>query len=97
MSQNIILQKIDDYRWRIPKSYMRGMRVDGIVGVVSPGGIGYDINCGVRLIRTNLKDTQLEFARWNHGYPFVSLIRSDLLLQFHQIVMDTMQGFLGIA
>jgi tRNA-splicing ligase RtcB len=24
-------------------------------GVVSPGGVGYDINCGVRLIRTNLK------------------------------------------
>ncbi|QKQ99391.1 RtcB family protein [Metallosphaera tengchongensis] len=23
-------------------------------GVVSPGGIGYDINCGVRLLRTNL-------------------------------------------
>lgn len=23
-------------------------------GVISPGGIGYDINCGVRLIRTNL-------------------------------------------
>ena len=23
-------------------------------GVVSPGGIGFDINCGVRLIRTNL-------------------------------------------
>jgi len=23
-------------------------------GVVSPGGIGYDINCGVRLIKTNL-------------------------------------------
>ncbi len=23
-------------------------------GIVSPGGIGYDINCGVRLIRTNL-------------------------------------------
>jgi len=23
-------------------------------GVVSPGGVGYDINCGVRLIRTNL-------------------------------------------
>ena len=27
----IPLQKIDEYRWRIPKSYMRGMRVDGIV------------------------------------------------------------------
>jgi len=24
-------------------------------GVVSPGGVGFDINCGVRLIRTNLK------------------------------------------
>lgn len=23
-------------------------------GIVSPGGVGYDINCGVRLIRTNL-------------------------------------------
>jgi len=23
-------------------------------GVISPGGIGYDINCGVRLVRTNL-------------------------------------------
>ena len=24
--------------------------------VVSPGGVGYDINCGVRLLRTNLKE-----------------------------------------
>ncbi|MBS3099087.1 RtcB family protein [Candidatus Pacearchaeota archaeon] len=24
-------------------------------GIISPGGIGYDINCGVRLLRTNLK------------------------------------------
>ena len=111
MSKNIPLSKIDQYRWRIPKSYMKGMRVDGVVyanekllrqaksgealqqvanvahlpgivkhslampdlhwgygfviggvaatdpqadGVVSPGGIGYDLNCGVRLIRTNL-------------------------------------------
>src|SRR6201997_4012190 len=23
-------------------------------GVISPGGIGYDIDCGVRLVRTNL-------------------------------------------
>ena len=29
-------------------------------GVVSPGGVGYDINCGVRLIRTNLKRTDIE-------------------------------------
>ncbi|MDD5348520.1 MAG: RtcB family protein, partial [Candidatus Omnitrophica bacterium] len=25
-------------------------------GVVSPGGVGYDINCGVRLLRTNLTE-----------------------------------------
>lgn len=117
MATNVTLQKMDDYRWRIPKSYMKGMRVDGIVyanekllkqtnsdealqqvanvahlpgivkhslampdlhwgygfviggvaatdpqadGVVSPGGIGYDINCGVRLVRTNLDVKQLE-------------------------------------
>ncbi len=107
------LERIDEYRWRIPKSYMPGMRVDGIIyadeemigqirsdraaeqvanvaflpgivkaslampdihwgygfpiggvaatdveagGVVSPGGVGFDINCGVRMVRTNLKE-----------------------------------------
>ena len=111
------LERIDANRWRIPKSYKAGMRVDGIIyaddelieaikqdkspeqvanvaclpgivraslampdihwgygfciggvaatdplqgGVISPGGVGYDINCGVRLIRTNIK---LEDAR----------------------------------
>ena len=105
------LERIDETRWRIPKSYKRGMRVDGVIyaddalieaikqdkspeqvanvaclpgivryslampdihwgygfciggvaatdpeqgGVISPGGVGYDINCGVRLIRTNI-------------------------------------------
>ena len=28
-------------------------------GVISPGGIGYDINCGVRLIRTNLREPEV--------------------------------------
>ncbi len=109
------LNKIDDYRWEIPKSYKSGMRVSGIVyadaamlevikeelsleqvanvaflpgilkhslampdihwgygfpiggvaamrisdGVISPGGVGYDINCGVRLIRTNLTEDEV--------------------------------------
>ena len=114
---SITLEQIDSYRWRIPRSYQAGMRVDGIVyanealleqakndqalqqvanvahlpgivkhslampdlhwgygfviggvaatdpdqeGVISPGGIGYDINCGVRLMRTNLSAQQLE-------------------------------------
>ena len=28
-------------------------------GVISPGGVGYDINCGVRLVRTNLTENDL--------------------------------------
>ena len=111
------LEKIDAYRWRIPKSYMSGMRVDGVIyaddkmiedirhdkaaqqvanvaclpgivkyslampdihwgygfpiggvaatdvdagGVISPGGVGFDINCGVRLVRTNLKESDVK-------------------------------------
>jgi tRNA-splicing ligase RtcB len=29
-------------------------------GVISPGGVGYDINCGVRLVRTNLPLADVE-------------------------------------
>ena len=29
-------------------------------GVISPGGIGFDINCGMRLIRTNLVEAELK-------------------------------------
>jgi len=111
-----VLEKIDDYRWRIPKSYKKGMRVDGLIyadekllkdikkdkaleqvanvaflpgivgaslgmpdihwgygfpiggvaatdiekgGVVSPGGVGFDINCGVRLMRTHLTEKEV--------------------------------------
>ena len=28
-------------------------------GVISPGGVGYDINCGVRLLRTSLKEHEV--------------------------------------
>jgi len=105
------LERVDDYCWRIPRSYREGMRVDGRIwasaamiesivsdrapeqvanvatlpgirgaslampdihwgygfpiggvcatdpndgGVISPGGVGYDINCGVRLVRSDL-------------------------------------------
>ena len=110
------LQKIDEYRWRIPKSYKPGMLVDGIIyadsrmiedikrdkaaeqvanvaflpgivkyslampdvhwgygapiggvgafdieegGVIAPGFVGYDINCGVRLMKTALFEKDL--------------------------------------
>jgi tRNA-splicing ligase RtcB len=29
-------------------------------GIISPGGVGYDINCGVRLLRTNLQRQEVE-------------------------------------
>jgi tRNA-splicing ligase RtcB len=105
------LEEAGPCQWRIPKSYKRGMRVDGLIyadhrlieqirrdqapeqvanvatlpgiqgnslampdihwgygfpiggvaatdpaegGVISPGGVGYDINCGVRIVRSNL-------------------------------------------
>ena len=106
----IKLERIDDFRWRVPIGAVDGMRTDGIIfaddtlaalvkqdqtakqvanvaalpgivghsmampdthwgygfpiggvagfdvdeGIISPGGVGYDINCGVRLLRTNL-------------------------------------------
>ncbi len=34
--------------------------VDAEEGVISPGGVGYDINCGVRLARTNLEFAEVE-------------------------------------
>ncbi len=33
---------------------------DAAEGIVSPGGVGYDINCGVRLLATDLHRTDLE-------------------------------------
>jgi len=33
--------------------------MDADSGVISPGGVGYDINCGVRLARTNLRFSEI--------------------------------------
>lgn len=39
---------------------MAAFDMDDPQSIVSPGGVGFDINCGVRLLRTNLfeKDVQ---------------------------------------
>lgn len=29
-------------------------------GVISPGGVGFDINCGVRMVRTNLTEDDVK-------------------------------------
>jgi tRNA-splicing ligase RtcB len=39
-------------------------------GVICPGGIGYDINCGVRLVRTNLSYRQVK----NHVRPLIQAL-----------------------
>src|SRR6516162_9666682 len=115
MPQEIEVEAIDAYRYRIRRDQRRGMRTDVIVyasaelmnhirtdlsleqainvatlpgivgpslampdihqgygfpiggvaamdleeGVVSPGGVGFDINCGVRLVRTTLDEAEV--------------------------------------
>src|SRR6266699_306666 len=112
----IPLERVDTYRWRIPKHYNPDMHVPGMVyaddglieqilqdnalqqvanvatlpgivghslampdihwgygfpvggvaatdaeqGVISPGGIGFDINCGVRMLATGLLRDQIK-------------------------------------
>lgn len=34
--------------------------MDPRTGVISPGGIGFDINCGMRLVRTNLTEAEVK-------------------------------------
>ncbi len=40
-----------------PIGGVAGIRADE--GVISPGGVGFDINCGVRLLRSNLRGEQI--------------------------------------
>jgi len=111
-----IFEKIDDYRWKIPRTFREGMRTDALIyadeemlghiiadnahlqvvnvaflpgivgysmampdihlgygfaiggvaafdpeagGIISPGGVGYDINCGVRVLRTDLHHNEV--------------------------------------
>ena len=34
--------------------------MDDPTSIVSPGGVGFDINCGVRLVRTNLTEKDVQ-------------------------------------
>ena len=57
------LPGIVGYSWAMPDIHIGyGFPIGGVAatafdegGVVSPGGVGYDINCGVRLMATNLR------------------------------------------
>jgi tRNA-splicing ligase RtcB len=49
-----------DIHWGygFPIGGVAATRVDD--GVISPGGVGFDINCGVRLLRTNLTEREVK-------------------------------------
>ncbi len=61
------LPGITGYSWAMPDAHMGyGFPIGGVAatvpedgGVISPGGVGYDINCGVRLATLNLTRTEL--------------------------------------
>ena len=48
-----------DIHWGygFPVGGVAATRVDE--GVISPGGVGFDINCGVRLLRTDLTEAEV--------------------------------------
>lgn len=61
-------------------------------GVISPGGVGYDINCGVRLLTTNLKEedirpklTQLTEAIFKNVPSGLGSRRKDFRLSIHEL------------
>jgi len=61
------LPGITGFSWAMPDAHMGyGFPIGGVAatvpedgGVISPGGVGYDINCGVRLATLNLTRTEL--------------------------------------
>ncbi len=66
--QNVaMLPGIQKYAIALPDSHQGyGFNIGGVAafdlneGVISPGGVGYDINCSVRLLRTNLVKSDIE-------------------------------------
>lgn len=60
------LPGIQKYSMAMPDAHLGyGFSIGGVAafdkdeGVISPGGVGFDINCGVRLIRSNLSETDI--------------------------------------
>ncbi|UCE67043.1 MAG: RtcB family protein [Candidatus Zixiibacteriota bacterium] len=61
------LPGIRGYAWCMPDGHHGyGFPIGGVAafdteeGVISPGGIGFDINCGVRMISTNLTEQEVK-------------------------------------
>lgn len=61
------LKGIYNYSVTLPDGHQGyGFPIGGVAatntenGVISPGGVGYDINCGVRLLRTDIEKSDIE-------------------------------------
>jgi tRNA-splicing ligase RtcB len=68
-------------------------------GVISPGGVGYDINCGVRLVTTNFSEhdirpklAQLADAIFNNVPCGLGSRRKDFRVSQHDLDMLTANG-----
>lgn len=66
MANVAALPGIQKYSMAMPDADLgNGFPIGGVAafdreeGVISPGGVGFDINCGVRLIRSNLKESDV--------------------------------------
>jgi len=75
------LPGILSYSYAMPDiHYGYGFCIGGVAafpadtGIVSPGGVGYDINCGVRLLSTNIQLDEVEKYKENIGYSMLSKI-----------------------
>ncbi len=73
--------------------------MDGKKGVVSPGGVGYDINCGVRLLRSGLSRKEIQprlrdlVTRLYQNIPTgIGKGRSDLRLNRQELTRVLSQG-----
>lgn len=72
---------------------MAAFDMDDPKSIVSPGGVGFDINCGVRLLRTNLWESDvlpvkvnLTFFIYNNLFLLCALNRS-IINSSNKIVM----------
>ncbi len=64
--------------------YGYGFSIGGVaafpadIGIVLPGGVGYDINCGVRLLTTTIPADEMEHHKESLGYTILNSIPTGL-------------------
>ena len=61
---------------------MAAFDMDNPKAVVSPGGVGFDINCGVRLLRTNLTEADVLPVKVRINYLMLNDKTESFLLYF---------------